>query len=372
LVESWAIYAEVHHLELGQIAGADLPAHCYLSDLQERFTFHTLRNLISRLHPDIVFLFGDLYWSGRASAAAHDAGSGSIVAYCPIDTEIDESLPLPDLTALDCLVLYTPFARTAVRAAFQNWCQSPPAIEIIPHGLDPRRFNPWPGTDPERRASARALLFPDRPELAEAFIVLNANRNQPRKRLDLTIAAFADFSRRAHERPAYLLLHTGLRDQGFQLLPLAHRAGIAERVLFLSFGLAHPRVSDERLNAIYNACDLGLNTAQGEGWGLVSFEHAATRAAQIVPRHSSCQDLWEGAALFVDAQRVVRPETGPVYEVNIASISHQIDSLYRNPIKATEWAVKAYERSRANLSWVEVASAFMNLFERVVVSRHSA
>ena len=57
-----------------------------------------------------------------------------------------------------------------------------------------------------------------------------------------------------------------------------------------------PVVSDAALNRIYNACEVGLNTSAGEGWGLVAFEHGATRAAQVVPRHSACEELWEGAA----------------------------------------------------------------------------
>ena len=36
----------------------------------------------------------------------------------------------------------------------------------------------------------------------------------------------------------------------------------------------HAAPPDEALNLIYNACDVGINTANGEGWGLVPFEHA--------------------------------------------------------------------------------------------------
>lgn len=50
----------------------------------------------------------------------------------------------------------------------------------------------------ERRACAcaRARLFPDRPELAHGFVVLNANRNTRRKRIDITLQAFAPFCAR--------------------------------------------------------------------------------------------------------------------------------------------------------------------------------
>ena len=52
--------------------------------------------------------------------------------------------------------------------------------------------------------------------------------------------------------------------------------------------------SNDDLNRLYGACDVGVNTSCGEGWGLVSFEHALTGAAQVVPRNSVCEELWEG------------------------------------------------------------------------------
>ena len=41
---------------------------------------------------------------------------------------------------------------------------------------------------------------------------------------------------------------------------------------------------------------MGINTSSNEGWGLVSFEHAATRTAQVVPKHASLDELWTGTA----------------------------------------------------------------------------
>jgi hypothetical protein len=41
-------------------------------------------------------------------------------------------------------------------------------------------------------------------------------------------------------------------------------------------------LSDESINHIYNACDYGVNTSNGEGFGLCQLEHLATGAIQIV------------------------------------------------------------------------------------------
>ena len=58
-------------------------------------------------------------------------------------------------------------------------------------------------------------------------------------------------------------------------------------------------LSDADLNRLYNACAIGLNTSAGEGFGLVSFEHAATGAPQVVPDHDALRPVtprpaWSG------------------------------------------------------------------------------
>jgi parallel beta-helix repeat protein len=133
----------------------------------------------------------------------------------------------------------------------------------------------------------------------DAFIVLNANRNMPRKRIDLTMQGFALF---AKDKPANvkLYLHMATEDTGWNVLILAKRYEIFDRLIMTQADNTRPAFSDEQLNLLYNACDVGITTVTGEAWGMVSFEHAATRAAQIVPRHTSLADLWAGAAEFID------------------------------------------------------------------------
>jgi hypothetical protein len=66
-------------------------------------------------------------------------------------------------------------------------------------------------------------------------------------------------------------------------------------------------VSDRELNLLYNACDVGINTSMGEGWGLVSFEHGAAGAAQVFPDHTACTELWSGRAELIPPARSYTP-----------------------------------------------------------------
>jgi hypothetical protein len=62
-------------------------------------------------------------------------------------------------------------------------------------------------------------------------------------------------------------------------------------------------VDDVELNLLYNACDVGITTSMGEGWGQVSCEHGAAGAAQIVPDHTACAELWRGRAELIPPVR---------------------------------------------------------------------
>jgi hypothetical protein len=41
-------------------------------------------------------------------------------------------------------------------------------------------------------------------------------------------------------------------------------------------------ISDDGMNQIYNMCDIGINTSDGEGFGLCQLEHLYTGAPQVI------------------------------------------------------------------------------------------
>jgi len=99
-------------------------------------------------------------------------------------------------------------------------------------------------------------------------------------------------------------------------------------------------VGDDALNLLYNACDVGINTAMGEGWGLVSLEHGAAGAAQIVPDHTACAELWRGRAELIPAARSYIPEFSPLEmgEVSAEGVAQALEALYRDPARRQELA----------------------------------
>jgi D-inositol-3-phosphate glycosyltransferase len=261
------------------------------------------------------------------------------------------------LALADILVGFTEGAAAMLRESYPQ--AHVPVVTAIPHGVDTSVFRPLIGPpDPQgfeaSRRTARRALFGDRPELSDAFIVLNANRNQPFKRIDICLEAFALFARGKPEN-VKLYLHMGSRKAAPDETPAVDRLGIRSRVLPGAAGEKHPSLEDADLNLIYNACDVGINTSEREGWGLVGFEHAATGAAQIVPNHSACAELWPDAAWMLETY----PDGG---EVRVESVVEALETLYRDKEKRRRLAVSGYlNATRPEYQWPVIANRWREL-----------
>jgi glycosyltransferase involved in cell wall biosynthesis len=302
----------------------------------DNYGVEQLPRLLEEVDPDVVLLhrnapFFSMHRDALAGFRARRPDA-RVVVYSPADR------PVRDLHASDLVVFYT---QTGLEAAGEGL----PSAAVIPHGVDHDRFFPVP--------DARERLFP---ELPDAFIVLNANRNERRKRVDVTMRGFAPFA--AGRPDAWLYLHMGMRDLGIDLLELAESLGISDRLLVTTFDARHPQVSDERLNLIYNACDVGVNTAASEGWGLVAFEHAATGAAQLVPGHGACLELWRdaGVLLQVEADASGRQVTTP------SAVTDALARLYDDRSLLASRSASALEHARSErFSWPSIAQQWEEL-----------
>ncbi|MEM7117616.1 MAG: glycosyltransferase family 4 protein [Chloroflexota bacterium] len=331
--------------------------------------------------PDIVFLLNDHQFLRSYLVHEPYKTKTKVVAYMPLDGTITESRSFAHMNGIAQIVAYNEFGCKEFQRVGTYLEQASdefvcPPIKAIPHGVDTERFYPLSGSVPDhscavRRRTARQALFPDDPQWQDAFIVLNANMAQPRKRIDLTIEGFARF---AQDKPANVKLylhHAILRDKEYQeLLELAQQHGIADRLNLVPIAEHGERgFSDEALNLLYNACDVGLNTSLGEGWGMISFEHGATGAAQIVPNHSACAELWPGAAELVDPVESVQLRGFPqqMAAVSAEGVAEALERLYHDPDYRQQMARAAYQlATQPQFSWANIADQWDQLFQEVL------
>jgi glycosyltransferase involved in cell wall biosynthesis len=127
---------------------------------------------------------------------------------------------------------------------------------------------------------------------SDAVVFLNVNRNSQRKRLDLTVMGF---TRVLLTNPnSYLVIVTGVKpESGGYYSPLAifinelKRVGLepttyGQRLITIDTTPPAAYFNDETINQMYAAADIGVNTSNGEGFGLCQLEHMATGAPQVV------------------------------------------------------------------------------------------
>lgn len=184
----------------------------------------------------------------------------------------------------DAIIAFTPYwAQTARKLGIKA---SMP-MYVFPHGFDEKLYYPVP------MKLCRMFFNFDQ----DAFLVLNLNRNQPRKRWDTTIIAWAEFVERHYQvnvkgkkgdfkvnkhtkRPIKLIVGTQMN--GFWDLMDVLENEIKFRDVPFEYAKetihAVPmpqQLSDRDINILYNSCDIHTNTCDGGGWELTIAEPLA-------------------------------------------------------------------------------------------------
>jgi glycosyltransferase involved in cell wall biosynthesis len=323
-----------------------------------------IREITEHIKPDVIFTINDCWIINNQWAQIRDLREQigfKFVGYFPMDSYGWYGCLNDTMEEWDAAICYTKFGAEETLNAGVN-----KPIWVIPHGVTPGQFYP------KDKAECRKKLNLD----PNDFIVFNGNRNQFRKRIDLTISAFAKF---AVNRPdAKLYLHMGQKDQGWDIMPLfsreMNRQGLDPngRIIMTTPSHGGPNVDLDLLNTIYNCADVGVNTCKGEGWGLVNFEHAACRVAQVVPDHTSCKEIFDGAGKLIrNLHADVDTNFGRIMpcpdDNHLAQI---LGELYEDRAELDRVAQACYERvTDSCFNWDTVASDFVDVFTEVLTKK---
>ncbi len=318
------------------------------------------------LGADLVFALNDLWYLEHYSRELTPLlGRIPMLGYLPLDGCLDQSEWVRGLTGYHRLLTYTRSAADNLRQALNAAGNTTP-VGCLGHGVDVTRFRPLIEPGAPAPARRRMELAREYFGLSEpGFVVLNASRPGPRKRIDLTLEAFARFAR---DRPLHvrLCLHQawGHASQVEPLRVQAARLEIEGRMIW------HPPrpgpIDDGDLNRLYNACAVGINTATGDGFGLVGFEHAATGVPQILPAQPALRELWGDAAVLLGT-RSVRTSHSPLgmVEVSVPDAADALAGLYDRPEMYQRMAQAALERATApDLNWQRIGSELRGILRQ--------
>jgi len=361
---------EVHHLGVNYFGDPHNYKHkIYPASLGgDVYGLGRIIPLINILKPNFIFMLNDPWVIDMYLGELKKSGMKvipPIVTYFPVDAREHSPSFYKHFDIVNRVCVYTQFGKDVVLAT-KSPNVTEDKIHIIPHGISSKVFYPIDST------IARQQLYPkDRIEdFLNSFIVLNGNRNQPRKRIDLTIWAFAEFQRNKPDVKLYL--HMGVQDLGINVIELALRYGFDTKMILSTTADRIPSVFDDQLNIIYNATDVGINTSLGEGWGLVNWEHAATGKMQILPNHSALKEIWSNKTAkmlpTVMPQMIERVNTvGEVVDIGalISTLEWAYhDWKYNSAIEVQALGKRAYELTQEpRFQWSNVAKEFDKIFQ---------
>jgi glycosyltransferase involved in cell wall biosynthesis len=238
---------------------------------------------------------------------------------------------------------------------------------VLEHGFNPKMHYPVP------RKLAR-LYFNLH---ADDFIVMNANRNQPRKRLDIMMMAFAEFVSRHVGEPVKLLIATAPMG-AWNLIEIYERE-LKLRGISMEEGMKHlifidnpQALTDEDMNTLYNASDVGLNTAMGEGWGLCNFEAGAMGIPQIVPFVGGFRDFFDkDCAIPVEPKVKVYTDMtidgcpGCAEICDAVDFANAMDVYYADEVLRKKHGETARTRILSNYRWFDLGEKLYSYIKQV-------
>ena len=316
---------------------------------------------------DVIFILNDAwviaeYLKVIKQAFPAESTLPRIVVYFPVDAKDHSSVWYDDFDIVTSANVYTKFGKDVAELAYPKG-----EFNIIPHGVDIGTFHRLF----ENRAQAKEVLYTNtnKQEIIgdDSFIILNANRNQPRKRLELTMKGFKLFIEGKPDNIS-LFMHCGDTDAGHVYVTrLAANLRINNRLIISGSVKGIQQVSDNKLNLIYNATDVGINTSLGEGWGLPAMEHAITGAPQIVPDHSACAELHGECGLLIPTYTDLMLDGGAMTTGRLVSpeaVAEAMEKIYTDKELYKELSKKSVAKfSAPEYAWENIAATWDRVFQ---------
>lgn len=363
----------------GGEARADLPSGIIMHDVlahenpkRHGFGEKEIAEYIRKRPQDVVIIFNDMVITSalvgtiKKELTIEERSKFKLVSYMDQVYPYQKKMYIKMLNDnFDAVVAFTPYWRDV---ALGLGVKLP--MYVFPHGFDPELYFPIP------RDLARIYFSIP----SNAFVILNLNRNQPRKRWDHTIMALADVVGRHQAllktsptraaRPIVLMIAT--QTEGFWNLPEIFEHELAKRGIAWDIGkqyittLARPQqMSDTEINVLYNASDIGLNTCEGEGFGLCQFEHAAVGCPQIAANIGGFKEFLNNSistlvepkwAYYIDKQR---DGIGGYAEVaDPKDVADAIWKYYTNPAIVVKHGKKARQEILRHYRWETMVDYF--------------
>jgi glycosyltransferase involved in cell wall biosynthesis len=240
------------------------------------FGENLIKEYLSDIKPDIVIVYNDLMVLNTLLSKIYEIEDRKfkIVPYVDLVYKNERNILIKLLNEKsDGAIMFCSYWNQVIKT--QGYTKK---TYVIEHGFDKMSYYPV-----DSQLARKYFGLPE-----TGFIMMNLNRNQPRKRWDLCLMAFIKFVSLNMDCDAKLMIATPLKGS-WDLIDImtseCNKYGITLQDLQKHLLIIQnpQKLTDFDINVLYNACDVGINTCDGEGFGLCNFEHGGVGKPQIVP-----------------------------------------------------------------------------------------
>lgn len=240
-------------------------------------------------------------------------------------------------------------------------------IEVINHGFAASDFPVVP-----KEIARKQIGIPE-----NVFLYMSLNRNQPRKRLDLLIMAFVELITKYPQKPICMMMVCDKGEKGgwnlFEIFARELKLRNAPLEMFgsrLMITSKDMNFRDDEINMLYNAADVGVSCAEGEGWGLCSFEMMGVGKPQVLSDIGGHKDFCDK-----DNSQLIKPHGRyylPACYSGIGGEAHVVDphdvclgmEAYLLDSELLEKHGKASREKVCSYTWEKVTGALRKRLEK--------
>lgn len=242
---------------------------------------------------DLVFIIQDTFVVQTFSAKMFELieqmpKKPKTIFYYPLDAAPDTSWIQDTVAKMDYPVPYTGYAAEETLKVLPDITK---LRKPMYHGTNTDEFFYIP--DRKEVQKFRHDFF-DNGVVDNKFLILNVNRNQPRKDILRSLQVIKCL-RELGDLDSILYLHMQYNDAGGNILTQAQQLGLE---IGKDYILPTPQIFNSqhgipigKLNMLYNAADCLITTTHGEGWGLSLTEAMATKTPVVAPNNTSMTEM---------------------------------------------------------------------------------
>jgi glycosyltransferase involved in cell wall biosynthesis len=254
--------------------------------VDQGFGYKRLPEVIKQVQPDVVIIYNDALVICKfleemsKQLNADERRRYKLIIYLDQVYQVQRPMFLDIIRRESSVVLaFTDKWKAILEKQFLGDAPKP-RIRILRHGYSPDIFK-----EVDRQKVRQNLGIP-----SNGFLMLNLNRNSPRKRYDLLIMAFVELITKYPTKPIFLLCVCDKGEKGGHAIFEIYLNELRERNVAIDMYATRLMVSnadmalpDSEINNLYNAADIGVTTTEGEGFGLCQMEQMGVGIPQVVP-----------------------------------------------------------------------------------------